>query len=258
MTPKAGARWWDQPQLFASPEVPWTDRRLLGFDLETTDADPLIAQPVSYSFVEFRGRTPIARRKQIVVPKVPVSAGAEAVHGITKEVIERLGVPLETALGSIFEVLTRASEAQVPVVGMNLRFDLIIADTLAARFLGRGLLENGWRGPVIDVSVLDRHCDKWRKGSRTLPALCMEYGVDPGDSHDSDADASAAVNVALAIADRYPTIAKASPVELMGLQAAWREEWFESFSDYRMRNGQAPLDEAERTWPLGRELASAS
>ena len=147
MTPKAGARWWDQPQLFASPEVPWTDRRLLGFDLETTDADPLIAQPVSYSFVEFRGRTPIARRKQIVVPKVPVSAGAEAVHGITKEVIERLGVPLETALGSIFEVLTRASEAQVPVVGMNLRFDLIIADTLAARFLGRGLLENGSARP---------------------------------------------------------------------------------------------------------------
>ena len=61
-----------------------------------------------------------------------------------------------------------ASARGVPVVGMKLDYDLTILDTQLRRFGGVGLMERGWSGPVLDAVVLDRHFDRFRKGSRTL------------------------------------------------------------------------------------------
>ena len=52
---------------------------------------------------------------------------------------------------------------------------------------------------MLDAVVLDRHVDRYRKGSRTLAALCAQYGVTIENAHDASADAMASVGVLLAL-----------------------------------------------------------
>ena len=97
------------------------------------------------------------------------------------------------ALGDAIELISdsvvSAGRRGVPLVGMKLDYDLTILDTQSRQLCGVGLRERGWRGPVLDAVVLDRHHDRYRKGSRTLGALCAHYGVCIENAHDAAADA---------------------------------------------------------------------
>jgi len=102
----------------------------------------------------------------------------------------------------------------------------------------------------VDALVLDRHCDRFRKGSRRLPDLCAHYGVSPGQSHHAGADAEAAARVAFEITERYPEI-QGAPIDLLfELQKVWQAEWLASYNEYRVSKGQDRLPEEEGAWPL--------
>ena len=99
-------------------------------------------------------------------------------------------MPLAAAIDLVTDAVVAAGRRGVPLVGMKLDYDLTILDVLGSRLLGRGLLERGWCGPVLDAGVLDRHFDGEREGRRTLGDLCAHYGVELEDAHDAWFDAS--------------------------------------------------------------------
>lgn len=229
----------------------WLDDKLLGLDLETTGVDPETALPVSFALAEYdlgvRGRV----RTALVDPGEPIPAGATAIHGITDEMVAERGGDLARTIDGLVASLLEASLASVPVVGMNVRYDLTVIDACHRRLNdGVGLRDLGWDGAVLDALVIDRHVDQYRKGSRKLDALCAHYGVTLSDAHSAAADAIASIEVVLAIARRHAEISNLSLDELHGFQAGWHRAWAEGFSEYRVKKGEEPLDECEFSWPI--------
>ena len=233
----------------------WANDKLLGFDLETTSADPLTALPVAFGLAHFDFGKMVKARHGLVDPGIPIPEGATKVHGITDEMVRSRGGDLEKSIFGIAGELLAASIAGIPCVGMNLVYDLTVVDRCLRRIEGElgeseSLRDMGWTGPAVDILVLDRHCDRFRKGSRTLLALCTQYGVDPGESHSALADAIASVHVARAIAEKYPEVKHADAELLHNLQVGWRREWAKEFAEYREKKGEPPLEESAGDWPL--------
>lgn len=232
--------------------VPWWTGPLLGFDLETTGTNPFDARPVSFAFVQYELGVKTSSFSHLVNPGVPIPSEATAVHRITDHMVEVDGLPLEHALETIVEMLLDMDERDVPIVGMNISFDLTIVDNLARRRDARGLRERGWNGAVIDVGVLDRHLDKWRKGKRTLTDLCHTYGLALANAHDAEADTAASVEVLLAIVHAYPNLELVSPRRLTLDEMEWRREWHDELNEYRERLGQTSIPISEGEWPIMR------
>ena len=88
------------------------------------------------------------------------------------------GGPLDRSIRGVAEIVLKASSDGVPVIGFAVSYDLTVLDTCLRRLGDPGLSEQGFVGPVIDALVLDRHCDRFRKGSRKLTAVAEHYGVD--------------------------------------------------------------------------------
>jgi DNA polymerase III subunit epsilon len=181
----------------------WSAGEVLGFDFETTGVDRFNDVPVSYALVTVVAGEVVSSEAGLIDPGREIPAGATKVHGISTERARAEGMPLREAIGLVTDAVVSASQRGVPLAGMKLDYDLTILDTQSRRFCDAGLAERGWSGPVLDAVVLDRHLDRFRKGSRTLGALCTHYGVDIGNAHDAAADAVASVKVLLALAARY-------------------------------------------------------
>ena len=101
---------------------------------------------------------------------------------------------------------------------------------------------------VVDPFVIDREVDKYRKGKRTLTAMCAHYGVSLDGAHDAAADAIGAARVAWAIGQRYPEIASMDMETLVKSQKAWHAERQDDFWRYLKRQGK-PCDDVSGEWP---------
>ncbi len=236
----------------------WFAGEVLGFDFETTGIDRFGDVPVSYALVTVHGGEMTSTLAGLVDPGREIPAGATNVHGITTERARSEGIPIPEAMKLITETLLSASERGVPVVGMKLDYDLTILDTQIRRFGGAGLIETGWAGPVLDAVVLDRHFDRFRKGSRTLGSLCDIYGVDIGNAHDASADALASIRVLLALAMRYKELRDMNLSELHLSQVGWHREWAESYDQWRSGKGMMPIDPRDYIWPLAPQMLPAA
>lgn len=245
----------DMAQLFPAPArraapQTWSEGELLAFDLETTGVDPHRDVPVSFALVRaWRGGT-VSIESALVDPGRDIPAGASAVHGITTARARREGVPLAQAVTLLADRLVEASRRRVPVVGMNVDFDLTMLDTCYRRETGRRISDVGFSGPVIDALVLDRHFDRFRRGRRTLADLCGVYEVALGHPHDAVDDARATLAVVGSMCHRYRDLRVATPSELHRAQVAWHREWSESFAAWRARQGLCGAREPARRWPF--------
>jgi len=228
----------------------WSGGDLLGFDLETTGIDRLSDVPVSYGLVSYLAGTVVDRRTGMVDPGREIPVGATAIHGISTARARAEGRPLGPVIEHLADTLVAASLRSVPVVGMNLAYDLTIVDAQCRRLDGRGLLRRGWSGPALDALPLDRHVDRYRKGPRRLENLCEHYDVALQMAHDAGSDAEAALWVVLSLAARYPEIAGATPEDLHHQQIGWHREWAESFDGFCRGNGRDPLEPGEFFWPI--------
>jgi DNA polymerase III subunit epsilon len=228
----------------------WAKSEVLGFDFETTGVDRFNDVPVSFALVTLVGGELVATSSSLVNPGCDIPAGAIEVHGITNERAQTEGMPLSSAIELVADAVILASRRGVPLVGMKLDYDLTILDTQCRRFCGEGLLERGWGGPVLDAVVLDRHHDRYRKGSRTLGALCEHYGVLIENAHDAAADAVASAQVIIAQAARFSELAEADPYVLHQAQITWHREWAEGYDDWRLGRGLAPMDRRDFIWPV--------
>ncbi|GHG46296.1 3'-5' exonuclease [Streptomyces griseocarneus] len=230
----------------------WHEEPLIGFDLETTGTDPARARIVTAAVVETKGGDVVAGRLWLADPGVPIPAEAAAIHGITSERAAAEGRPAAEVVEEIAAVLAGHWVLGVPVVAYNASFDLSL---LEAELRRHGLRSLGERlggagiGPVVDPYTIDRHVDRYRKGRRTLEAVCREYGVVLDGAHEAEADALAAVRVARATALRYPRIADAGLWELHRDQVRWYGEWAAGYQKWLRRQGD-PQAVVDASWPL--------
>jgi DNA polymerase-3 subunit epsilon len=223
----------------------------LGFDLETTGVDTDTDVPVSYSFVSYDHGVCTGVKGGLINPERAIPDEAIAVHGITNERARTEGADLESTVVEIADRLVVASRAGIPVVGMNVSFDLKMIDACSRRLTGVSLQDAGWIGPVLDVLVIDRAYDRYRKGSRKLIDLCAHYGVGEGANlHEAQADVQASIAVLLKQAEIYPGLESMGLDELHVAQQKWHRDWAEHFSSYLVSKGKDPLAEAGLAWPL--------
>lgn len=223
---------------------------MVGFDLETTGVDRFVDVPVAFALVRVNAGRLVSTSAELVDAGRRVPAGATAVHGITTAQVRATGIPLATAVAYLAAELISASARGVPVVGMKLDYDLTMLDVLHRRLFGSSLWERGFRGPVLDVLVLDRHLDRFRRGKRTLVDLCAEYRVALERAHDATADARAAAEVVAAMCQRFPELGQWTLHELHALQGCWHREWATSFAAWRNSKGLSPPDDVDAAWPI--------
>lgn len=224
----------------------WYGESLVGFDLETTGTEPLEARIVTAAVVEVRGGEVIRKRTWLADPGILIPAQASAVHGISSERAAAEGRPAREVAAEIAELLAEYWTRGVPVVAYNAPFDLTL---LAAELRRHGLPPLDPIGPVIDPYTIDRAVDRYRKGKRTLEAVCTEYGVVLDTAHEAVADALAAVRVATAIAARHASVAELAATELHARQIRWYAEWAVDFQAFLRKKGNTEAV-VDTTWPL--------
>jgi DNA polymerase-3 subunit epsilon len=224
----------------------WHTGRMTVFDLETTAADPEEARIVTACVGSVGGGLLTEVRQWIVDPGVDIPEGATSVHGITTAYAQEHGDTPAHAVPEIATALRDAWASGHPVAAFNGTYDLTVLD----REIRRHELGDGFpvTGPVVDPFVIDREVDKFRRGKRTLTALCEHYRVRLDGAHDATADAVATARVAWALANRFPQIAAMTLQELHDAQAGWHRARQEDFAAYLRRTGKS-TDGVCTAWP---------
>lgn len=214
--------------------------RLLAFDLETTGPDPRTAHVVSSALIAVDGPRKIERR-WLADPGVEIPPDATAVHGITTEQARQHGRPhAEVVAETIAAIRTGWQEGRTLVV-FNAAFDLTILRRWDPSF--------EVVGPVVDPFVVDRAIEPYRKGKRTLEALCTHHGVRLDQAHEAAADALAAARLAWKLLGQLPDLAAADWREVNAQQASWHESRQRDFAAYLQREGKDP-SEVNTQWPV--------
>ena len=231
----------------------WTEGEVLGLDFETTGVDRFTDVPVSYALVSVVDGIAVHSWSGLIDPGREIPPEATAVHGISTERARAEGMPLDAAIALVTDAVLTAGRRGVPLIGMKLDYDLTILDVLGNRFFGRGLAAQGWRGPVLDVAVLDRHLDGDRAGRRTLGDLCAHYGIELEGAHDAWADAVASIRVLFALADRHSELRGVDVTRLHDAQIGWHRQWTEDCEAWRLGQGMPRSDPRDYLWPVAPE-----
>ncbi|MCG7233412.1 3'-5' exonuclease [Corynebacterium sp. ACRQM] len=215
--------------------------RMLAFDLETTSANPKDARIVTSALVRIDGHD-VQKVEHLADPGIEIPQAATDVHGITTEKAQAEGRPHEEVLKDTVDAIKAAWDDGLTLIVYNAPFDLTVLRSLTGDFTVTG--------PVFDPYVIDRVSDKWRKGKRTLGAVCEHYGVELGNAHEATADALAAARVAWKqVRQHYPNLAQMDENELMEFQAV---KWYEdrvAFKKYLEGKGRDASD-VSTAWPL--------
>lgn len=180
----------------------WWARTITVLDTETTGVDTERDHIVSLAVVRVApdGSVEPDSLACIVDPGVPVPPEAAAIHGITTERARAEGRRPAEALGAAAALVARCRDEGVPLVIFNVPFDWPLRCGECRRHgvaLPTGV-------PLFDPLLVDRHCDRWRRGSRRLADVARHYGVLLADAHAAAADAMATAAIARALVHAYP------------------------------------------------------
>lgn len=222
----------------------WSSNSRAAFDLETTGRNSRAARIVTASIVVLAADGSVEEEHEwLADPGVEIPDEAAQVHGVTTERARAEGRPAAEVVGEVAAVLQRLFDAGVPVVAFNAAYDFTV---MAAECARHGLPQLT-RFPVLDPYVINKQVERYRKGKRTLGALCEQYGVVLDDAHTSAADALAAAQLLDAMALKFPEINKPAPA-LHRSQVGWSLEQAADFQAYLRRTKPAAVVEGE--WPV--------
>ena len=233
------------------PPVSWHHKRMAAFDVESTGVDPETDRIVTSTISVVGGDAPADTVSWLADPGVEIPAGATNVHGITTEQARSEGRPAAEVVDEITAKLAEQSRAGVPIVAFNARYDLTMLDREARRHGLEPLLERVGGADallVVDPLIIDKQLDRYRKGKRTLTAVCAQYGVPLEDAHAADADAIAAARVAWKLAQTFPELDGIELGELHRQQTSWAAEQAASLQEYF--NSQGKNEHVEQAWPV--------
>lgn len=229
--------------------APWWQSTLVGFDTETTGVDVFSDRIVTATIVTVTPGQRPAFREWLINPGIDIPADATAIHGITTESAYDCGLNPAEALYEISGLLALAIIQHTPIVAYNASFDLSLIEaennrhdlpTITERLDGQPI------APVIDPFVIDRELDKYRRGKRTLAAVCQHHHVTLPAAHSASADALAAVRLAIALA---PGVKDLTAMQLHDAQTRWHAERQRDFAAYLLKNGKDASD-VSTDWPL--------
>ncbi|AEM88687.1 exonuclease domain-containing protein [Streptomyces violaceusniger] len=230
----------------------WPSGPMAAFDLETTGIDIESDRIVTAAlvFLEPDGRVS-DERTWMLDPGVVIPEEAAAIHGISTEQARKHGVPAGPAVAEISTAVAQLLRVGTPLVIMNARYDLSLLDRECRRHQVAPLsARQGARlHPVIDPLVLDKHADRYRKGRRTLQALCAHYGVPLDSAHDARSDAVAAARVARRIGEEHPSIGTVGLAELSEVQVRAAAAQSASLQRF-LRRTSDPSARIASAWPL--------
>jgi DNA polymerase III subunit epsilon len=220
----------------------WHRGPLVGFDFESTSADPQTARVLSAALVHSAGGT----RSWLVDPGVPIPPAASAINGLTDERVRREGVPAARALAEIVAALGEHVRQGVPLVAYNAAYDVTLLQHESVR---HGVAPVAWqRALIVDPFVLHNRVEPYWSGSRRLGDLCVYYGVELTGAHTADGDTAATVLLAQAIAARHPVLAAMNLPELHAAQVRWYREQKQQMQAFLRRTGRP--DAINLDWPL--------
>ena len=223
-------------------ERPWAEGPLLAFDLETTGTDTATDRVVTASVIAIEPGQPPVTRNWLADPGVEIPTGAAEVHGISTEHAREHGQDAATVVAEVERTLS-AWGATTPLIAYRACFDLSVLHAELHRHHGREL---ELAGPVVDPFCIDKAVDRYRKGKRTLTALCEHYAVPLQDAHTSAADALATARLTWKLAKTYPEQVGTVPLAaLHEQQIGWWRTQTESFADYLDRQASKAGDPAE-------------
>lgn len=230
-----------------SNELPLWAERLSVFDTETTGVDTAQARIVS-STIALIGSTGevLERYDWLLDPGIDIPEAAARVHGITTEVARASGVDASVGISQIISKLDEMTDRGFPIVAYNAPFDLSLLRSEAQR---HGLPWPAGMAPIIDPLVIDKQCDRYRKGKRTLEVVASHYGVPLEGAHDAGEDAIAAGRVAQALARRFAHVLPDQVMDLHQAQIGWCAAQAANFQEY-MRRAKDPHFVADGAWPL--------
>lgn len=238
-----------------------TAPRVTAFDLETTgtdvDSDRIVSAAVV--LIDEHG-TVVQRAEWLINPGVPIPPGATEVHGITDE-LASAGMLPHRAIPQVLVTLDEFLCQSDALVIYNAPFDLTMLDRELTRYYpgttlttGESLVIEGeymdgyvplFDGkPIVDPLVLDKHFDRYRKGSRKLVDTAALLRIPLGDdAHGALADATAAGLIAqrMLISKTFPPSQQSDPAWLHALhdaQVRWYAEQAHSYADYLHSRGE--------------------
>lgn len=214
--------------------------RLLAFDLETTGPDPRTAHVVTSALIAIDGPQKVARG-WLADPGVEIPPGATAVHGVTTEHARENGRPHAEVVAETVEGIRAGWREGRTLVVFNAAYDLTILRRWDPSF--------EVTGPVMDPFVVDRATDPYRRGKRTLGALCAHHGVRLDDAHEAAADALAAARLAWKFLGEHPDLGRSGWHALNARQTQWHEERQRDFAAYLARSGKDNSD-VNTMWPI--------
>jgi DNA polymerase-3 subunit epsilon len=222
----------------------WNTLPRAAFDLETTGRNSRSARIVTASItvVDASGQ-PIREHEWLADPGVEIPAEASEIHGITTEKARSEGRPAAEVTREVAAVLQDLFDGGVPVIAFNAAYDFTVLAAESARY---GVPQLS-RFPVLDPYIMNKQVDRFRKGKRTLTALCEEYGVDLENAHTSAADALATLRVLDAMAGKFPKLQLPAP-RLHQLQVDWAASQAADFQAYLRRTKPTAVIEGE--WPV--------
>lgn len=265
---------WSAPLAYvarmASLSASWADGPLLAFDLETTGLDTATDRVVTATVISIvPGRSPRIRT-WLADPGIEIPAEATEVHGISTDHARRHGRAAATVIAEVADALVAVWRATTPLCVFNAPFDLSLLHAELHRHQQRDLV---LAGPVLDPLCIDRQIDRYRKGKRTLAALCTHYRVRLDDAHSSAGDALATARLIWRLARKYPDQVGAVPLaELHAHQIGWHRDQQQSFAGYlerladqaddpveadQLRQRAADVRADARSWPLRTTLPTA-
>ncbi len=230
--------------------VEWHKGPLLGFDLETSGVDVESDRTVTAALVYIEPGKPPVTINRLVNPGIDIPDEAAAIHGITTAHAFEHGEPPHAVLLDVVGCLADACKAAVPIVGMNLPYDFTLLDRDCRRHGVQPLVDVVEHiAPVVDVRILDKNADPFRKGTRKLTDLCAHYGVQLTEAHNSGADALGACRVAWKLAQMHPKF-QIDLATLHGRQIAWCKNQFIGFRNHRQKTGNPLEGTYDGSWPM--------
>jgi DNA polymerase-3 subunit epsilon len=212
--------------------VPWRDGYLATLDTETTGTDPENDRIVTAVLDVYGADGTQARSTSLLVnPGVEIPQTATDVHGITNEQAQAEGVDPGAAVAALIGAMYQAWADDLPIVVYNAAYDLTLIDRESRRHLATPLT---LAGPIIDPMVIDRHVDRYVKGSgqRQLQPTCARYDIAVDDWHTASADAYAAQALARAISAKHDAQMPSNLGDMWRWQRTLRRDQAKGLQDY--------------------------
>jgi DNA polymerase-3 subunit epsilon len=107
---------------------------------------------------------------------------------------------------------------------------------------------------VVDPHVLDKQFDRFRRGKRTLGAVCEHYRVPFDEAHAAGADALAAARLAYRLGSSVTELRDIDLRVLHREQISWAAEQAASLQDYFRQQGRN--ERVEGAWPIVPEVVA--